>query len=82
MRPERLFLHCLLLGGALSSGCAALMSPDCGQDWYDTGLRDGRMAAQPWDIQYAASCGARFDGARYVSGWQAGFSARPIPQGQ
>jgi hypothetical protein len=37
----------------------------------------GRLGMQPWDVQYAAACGNRFDQARYVSGWQAGASARP-----
>lgn len=51
-----------------------------GPAWYDTpcGLAlDGRFGGSPWDIQYAASCGERFDQSRYASGWQAGMSARP-----
>lgn len=70
----------LLLLSFLTSGCTTL-TPDCGQDWYDAGLREGRYGPQAWDVQYAAACGARFDRARYVSGWQAGFSARPSPVG-
>ena len=61
---------------ALNSACVAL-STDCAQDWYSSGERDGRLGIQPWDVQYAAACGGRFDQVRYVSGWQTGVSARP-----
>jgi len=67
---------CVLLNG----GCAAL-SPDCAQNWYESGQRHGRLGIQPWDVQYAAACGSRFDQARYVSGWQAGASERPAQPG-
>jgi hypothetical protein len=61
---------------AVGSGCTTL-APDCAQNWYDAGQRDGRYGAQARDVQYAASCGTRFDTGRYVAGWQAGYSARP-----
>jgi len=67
---------CVLLNG----GCADL-SPDCAQNWYESGQRHGRLGIQPWDVQYAAACGSRFDQARYVSGWQAGASERPAQPG-
>ena len=64
----------------LSSGCAAL-SPDCAQNWSESGQRHGRLGVQPWDVQYAAACGNRFDQARYVAGFQAGASERPAQPG-
>jgi hypothetical protein len=69
---SKLVLPALLLS---VSACTAV--PDCSRDWYETGWRDGRFGGSPWDIQYAASCGERFDQSRYASGWQAGTSARP-----
>jgi len=85
MRPQRILFHFLLLGAAVytavNSGCA-LLQPDCAQDWYEAGQRDGRFGAQAWDVQYADRCGGRFDRSRYVSGWQAGVSARPSLGGQ
>jgi hypothetical protein len=84
MTSRQTLLHITLIGvaavTALNYGCAAL-SPDCAQDWYDAGLRDGRYGTQSWDMQHSAACGARFDRARYVMGWQAGASARPLPSG-
>lgn len=64
----------------MNCGCAALTT-DCTQDWYESGHRHGRFASQPWDVQYAAACGNRFDRARYLSGWEAGASERPLPVG-
>ena len=61
---------------AMNCSCAAF-SPDCAQNWYESGERHGRLGIQPWDVQYAAACGERFDRLRYASGWQAGSSARP-----
>jgi len=68
------------LCAVMNCGCAAL-STDCAQDWYSSGERHGRLGIQPWDVQYAAACGSGFDQARYVSGWQAGASARPAQPG-
>ncbi len=72
MTPRQWLLPLALL----VSGCTTL-TPDCTQDWYGAGQREGRYGAQAWDVQYAAACGSRFDRSRYMSGWQAGFSARP-----
>jgi hypothetical protein len=69
---RKLLLPALVLG---ASACTAV--PNCAEDWYDTGWREGRFGGQPWDVQYAASCGERFDQSRYASGWQAGLGARP-----
>ena len=84
MTPERLLVQLSLVTaaacGAATSGCSVLPT-SCAQDWYDSGLREGRMGGQPWDIQYAAACGNRFDQARYIDGWRIGFNARPLPQG-
>ncbi len=72
MTPRQWLLPLALL----VPGCTTL-TPDCTQDWYDAGQREGRYGPQAWDVQYAAACGSRFDRSRYMSGWQAGFSARP-----
>jgi hypothetical protein len=71
----------LVLPGLLLSLSACTAVPNCSQDWYDTAWRDGRFGGQPWDMQYAESCGERFDQSRYASGWQAGRSARPAQPG-
>jgi hypothetical protein len=76
MTPRQLGFIIAAACSAVSSGCTTL-APDCAQDWYDAGQRDGRYVAQAWDVQYAAACGNRFDRSRYVSGWQVGFNARP-----
>lgn len=80
MTPRRVLLRLGFITAAVisavNSGCAAI-APDCTQDWYDAGQRDGRYIAQARDVQYAAACGDRFDRSRYVDGWQAGNSARP-----
>ena len=76
MMLRKLLLPALLLG---VSACTAV--PNCYQDWYDTAWRDGRFGGQSWDVQYAASCGSRFDQARYSNGWEAGRSARPAQPG-
>ena len=65
---------------AMNCGCAAF-SPDCAQNWYESGQRHGRLGIQPWDVQYAAACGSRFNPARYVAGFQAGASERPAQPG-
>src|SRR5260221_13764000 len=85
MRTRRIVFDFLLHGAgvytAVNSGCAFLQR-DCAQDGYEAGQRDGRFGAQAWDVQYADRCGGRFDRSRYVSGWQAGVSARPSLGGQ
>ena len=70
-----------VLPGLLLSVSACTAVPNCSPDWYDTAWREGRFGGQSWDIQYAASCGERFDQARYASGWEAGRSARPAQPG-
>jgi hypothetical protein len=64
----------LLLCLALS-GCAS----DCGPDWYEVGMRDGRINAGSQVERYAGRCGARPDETRYAEGYSAGFAQRPIP---
>jgi hypothetical protein len=54
---------------------------NCARDWHESGLNEGRVGRQPWDIQYAAACGDRFDRARYIDGWRIGFNARPPQPG-
>jgi len=73
--------HCLAAACVLLNGGCAALSPDCAQNWYESGQRHGRLGIQPWDVQYAAACGGRFDQASYVSGWQAGASERPAQPG-
>jgi len=84
MTPGQILLHLGFITAAacsaVNSGCAAL-STDCAQNWYEAGQRDGLYGASAWDVQYAASCGTGFDRGRYVAGWQAGYSARPIVGG-
>ena len=84
MRLRRVLLPLALLSTTacttVNSGFAAL-APNCSQDWYQAGKRDGRLGLQPWDVQYDASCGGRFDRPRYVTGWQAGASDRPAQPG-
>ena len=81
MTPRQILWQLIFITMAVFSGCA-LLQPDCAQDWYDTGQREGSFGAQLRDVQYGESCGRRFDRSRYVSGWQAGVSARPSLGGQ
>jgi hypothetical protein len=57
---------------ALLSGCAV----NCGADWREVGLNDGRIGADLQVERYAASCGG-VDRARYEEGWREGFAMRP-----
>lgn len=57
---------------ALLSGCAV----NCGADWHEVGLNDGRLGADLQVERYAASCSG-VDRARYEEGWREGFAMRP-----
>ena len=58
---------CVLLGG-----CAV----NCGADWHQVGLNDGRIGADLQVERYAASCSG-MERARYEEGWREGFAMRP-----
>ena len=77
MTPIRLLAQLSLVAVA---GCSALPT-NCARDWYESGLNEGRVGKQPWDVQYAAACGSRFDQARYIDGWRIGFNQRPPQPG-
>jgi hypothetical protein len=62
-----LVASCSVLGG-----CAV----NCGADWREVGLNEGRLGADPQVERYAASCG-NVDRARYEEGWREGFAMRP-----
>ena len=63
----------------LASGCAGMGGADCTTDAYQLGQRDGRIGASPQADLYAARCSASIDRDRYLEGWRAGYSQRPIP---
>jgi hypothetical protein len=58
---------------ALLSGCAV----NCGADWHQVGLNDGRIGADSQIESYAARCGGSVDRARYAEGLQSGLAMRP-----
>lgn len=58
---------CMSLGG-----CAV----NCGTDWREAGLNEGRLGADPQTERYAASCPG-MDRSRYVEGWREGNAMRP-----
>jgi hypothetical protein len=57
---------------ALLGGCAV----NCGADWRQVGLNDGRLGADSQVERYAASCSG-IDSARYEEGWREGLAMRP-----
>ena len=67
------------LACALATGCASIGGNDCATDAYQLGQRDGRIGASPQADLYAARCSASIDRDRYLEGWRAGYSQRPIP---
>ena len=62
----------LALCCASAGGCAV----NCGSDWREVGLNDGRLGADSQIERYAASC-ANVDRQAYTEGLQAGFAMRP-----
>ena len=69
----------LAAGSAVLSGCAAIVTADCGADPYEVGRRDGRIDAYAQAERYKARCGPQFDTTRYVAGWRDGLADRPTP---
>ena len=68
-------MKCLLVlvaGSALLGGCAV----NCGGDWRQIGLNDGRIGADSQLGRYAASCSG-VDRAGYEQAWREGFAMRP-----
>ena len=61
-----------LIALAFLPGCAV----NCGSDWRQVGLNDGRIGADSQLERYAAACSG-VDRARYEEGWREGFAMRP-----
>ena len=58
------------------AGCAGFGVPDCGSDWYEIGMRDGRLGASSQVERYATTC-PNLDRKRYEEGHAVGTAARP-----